>query len=311
MRTTTTLLLAIVLLASCNQYQKTPSGLSYKIKKGGSNEKLKQGQFVKFNIEYKVPPKDSTLTSSYGHVPAYLVIDTARPSKHSFLEIITQCSVGDKIEFVMNVDTLKKLGMIEYNNIFHAGDMIKGRVEILKTFPDQVAASADLEKEQEIEKQRELKDIQAYTSKKGIKTQATASGVLVEVQNAGDAQKADLGKQAKMMYKGSFIDGKVFDSNMDPKGPNNQPMTVIIGATGPGSVIKGLDEGLRLFGKGGKGRIFIPAMLAYGQNGNPPVIPAYSNIVFDVEILDVTAAPAPTPQPNIPGMPGQQQPQRN
>ena len=304
MRTTTTLLLAIVLLASCNQYQKTPSGLSYKIVKGGSKEKLKQGQFVKFNIEYKVPPKDSVLTSSYGHIPAYLVVDTARPSKHSFLEIITQCAVGDKIEFVMSVDTLKKLGMIEYNAIFHARDMIKGRVEILKTFAQQEEATADLQKEQESEKGKEIKDIQAFTAKAGIKTQSTVSGVLVEIQNAGDAIKADSGMQTKLMYKGSFIGGKQFDSNMDKNAPNNQPLSVNVGT---GGVIKGLDDALHLFGKGGKGKIYIPAMLAYGQNGQPPVIPAYSNLVFEIEVLDVAVAPAPAAQPAMPnGQPQQQ-----
>ena len=78
-------------------------------------------------------------------------------SKH-FLEIITKTAPGDKIEFVMSVDTLKKLGMLEYNNMFHARDMIKGRVEILKTFPDQAAAQADLMTEQESEKQKEIKE---------------------------------------------------------------------------------------------------------------------------------------------------------
>ena len=303
MRTTTTLLLAIVLLASCNQYQKTPSGLSYKIVKGGSNEKLKQGQFVKFNIEYKVPPKDSILTSSFGHIPAYLVVDTARPSKHSFLEIITQCAVGDKIDFVMSVDTLKKLGMIEYNNIFHARDMIKGRVEILKVFTKQEEATADLQKEMDTEKAAEIKTIQAFTAKAGIKTQSTASGSLVEIENAGDAVKADSGKVAKLLYKGSLIGGKTFDSNMVKNSPNNQLLSVNIGSAGTGAVIKGLDEGLRFFGKGGKGKIYIPAMLGYGQNGQPPVIPAYSNLVFEIEVVDVTTAapPAPTPQPVMPG----------
>lgn len=300
MRTTTTLLLAIVLLASCNQFQKTPSGLSYKITSGGSKEKLKHGQFVKFNIEYKVPPKDSVLTSSYGHVPAYLVIDTSRPNKHSFLEIITQCGVGDKVEFSMSVDTLKKLGMLEYNNIFRARDMIKGRVEIIKVFENQELASADLTKEQGLEKDREVKDLQAFVAKKGIKTVSTASGVLVEIQSAGDATlKADTGKQASVMYRGTFLDGKEFDSNMDKNKPGAQPLSVLIGGQ---SVIPGLDEGLRLFGKGGKGKIYIPAMLAYGQNGQPPVITPYANLIFEIEILDVTK---PTAQPQMPGMPQQ------
>ncbi len=297
MRTISTLLVAIVLLASCNQYQKTPTGLSYKIIKGGSKETLQNGQFVKFNIEYKVPPKDSTLTSSYGHVPAYLVIDTSRPNKHSFLEIITKCAVGDKIEFTMSVDTLKKMGMIEYNNIFHARDMIKGRVEILKTFAKQEDAMADLAMEQENEKKREIKELQDFTAKKGIKTQSTTSGVLVEIQNAGDAQlKADSGKQVSVMYRGTFTDGKEFDSNMDKNKPNNQPLTVVIGAKG---VIPGLEDALRLFGKGGKGKIYIPSMLGYGQNGQPPLIPAYSNLVFEVDILDVTT-PAPQPAQPMP-----------
>jgi len=140
MRTTTTLLLAIVLLASCNQYEKTPSGVTYKITKGGSNEKLKQGQYVKFNIEYKIPPKDTVINTSFGHIPAYMVLDTARATKHSFLEVITKCAVGDKVEFVLSVDSLKKLGQLEYSNMFHQKDMIKGRVEILKVFNSQIEA---------------------------------------------------------------------------------------------------------------------------------------------------------------------------
>ena len=301
MRRITALLSAIVLLASCNQYQTTPSGMKYKIIKGGSNETLKQGQFVKFNIEYKIPPRDSVINTSYDHVPAYMVIDTNRPAKHSFLEIITKVAPGDKVEFTMSVDTLKKLGMLDYNDMFHARDMIKGRVEIIQVFKNQAEAELDNAKEQEIEKGKEIKAVQDYTAKKGFKTQSTNSGVLVQVENAGDlTNKADSGRQVKVMYKGYFMDGKVFDTNMDPKSPNTQPLDIVIGSQ---AVIKGLDEGLRLFGKGGKGKVFIPAMLAYGQGGNPPRIPPYSNIVFDVEVLDVTAPVAAAPQAMPPAPP--------
>ncbi len=297
MRTTTTLLLAIVLLASCNQYEKTPSGVTYKITKGGSNEKLKQGQYVKFNIEYKIPPKDTVINTSFGHIPAYMVLDTARATKHSFLEVITKCAVGDKVEFVLSVDSLKKLGQLEYSNMFHQKDMIKGRVEILKVFNSQIEANADVQKEVDLETQREIKTLKEYAAKLGVKTVSTPSGALVEVQNAGDAAKADSGKEAKVMYRGAFISGKVFDSNMDKAGPNNQPLNVLIGVAGQGGVIKGMDEGLRMFGKGGKGKIFVPAMLAYGQQGQPPVMPAYSNLVFDIEVLDVDIPKPAAAQP--------------
>ena len=124
MKNTVKLLLAIVLFASCNQYEKTPTGLAYKITKGNGKEKLKNGDAIKLNIEYKLVAKDSILSSSYGHIPVYFVLDTAHLGKYNFTELLTSASVGDKIEFRLSVDTLKKMGMIDYNTIFHKGEFI-------------------------------------------------------------------------------------------------------------------------------------------------------------------------------------------
>jgi FKBP-type peptidyl-prolyl cis-trans isomerase FkpA len=251
MRTTITLLAAVVLLASCNQYKKTPSGLQYKIVKGKSNEKIKQGQFVKFHIEYRLASKDSLLNSSYGHLPNYLVVDTARIPKHSFLELISQVAPGDKVEFVMSIDTLKKMGMIEYNNIFKAGGKISGKVDFLAAFTKQEDAMADNDKENKAEMAREVQELKDMAAKKGIKTQSTRSGALVEIQTPGDMTiKADSGTMAKVMYKGALANGTVFDTNIDPKNPNTPPLVVAVGVPGTqNSVITGMDEALRVFRK--------------------------------------------------------------
>lgn len=298
-RSTTALLLAIVLFASCSQYQKTPSGMKYKIIKGGSKETLKQGQFVKFHIEYRLSPKDTLLNGSFGHIPAYFMVDTSRQGKYNFTEIITLLAPGDKAEFVLSVDSLKKMNMIDPNSKdFHNGDMINGRVEILKTFPTQEVLIADRKQEIDAEIAREVKDLQEYTAKKGIKTQKTRSGVLVEIHNAGEGQKADSGYEASVMYKGYFTDEKrkSFDSNNEPTSMHKDPYKVVIGG---GGVIPGWDEGLRLFAKGGKGRLFVPAMLAYGEQGSAPVIKPFDNLVFDVELVDVTKPAPPAPQPPV------------
>ncbi len=305
MRTTTSLLLAIVLLASCNQFEKAPSGMTYKITSGGTKEKVKQGQFLKLHIEYKLKSKDSVLQSSYGRIPVYFPLDTANLGKHTFTEIITQCASGDKVEFVLFLDTLKRMQMIDYNEMFKQGDMINGRFEILKVFNTQDEAKADIDKEMEIEKQREITEVKDYAKKKNMKVVSTASGVQVEILNPGTGQKADSGWQASVLYKGYFTqgkkDGEVFDTNMNPNGPNNQPYPVVVGSR---SVIPGWDEALRLFGKGGKGRIIVPAWMAYGQQGSAPVIPPYSNLGFDIEVVDVTK-PIPQPQQANPGAPQQ------
>jgi FKBP-type peptidyl-prolyl cis-trans isomerase len=298
MKITTSLILACtILLASCQQYEKTKDGLVYKITKGSGTQKLKNGDFIKFNLEFKIKEKDTILNSTYGHLPAFLKVDTstAQLPKHDFRSLLPKCAVGDKLEFAINIDTLKKLGMImEYNNIFKKGGVINGKVEILKSFSTEQQVNDEFNKELELEKQREIATIEKMLKDKNITAQKTKNGVFVKIDNAGDPTlKVDSGKQVSVIYKGTLTNGKVFDSTA--KGTT--PYAFVIGTR---SVIPGWDEGLRLFGKGGKGKLYIPAMMAYGAQGNPPVIPAYSSLFFDVEIAEVTT-PAPAPaQPATP-----------
>ena len=49
---------------------------------------------------------------------------------------------------------------------------------------------------------------------------------------------------------------------------------------------EGWDEGIALFGKGGKGTLYIPSTMAYGAQSPTPLIPANSVLVFDVEVVD-------------------------
>ncbi len=294
MKKLTSVLAIAVLLASCNQFDKSKSGMPYKIKKGGSTAKFKQGDILKFNIEFKTGEKDTVLNSTYEHVPAYMKYDTAQLGKYNFTEILPQMSAGDKAEFQLNIDTLKKQGLIpEYNKVFQKGGVIKGRVEILAAFTSDNAAVEDNKKEFELEKQREIKKLEEYISKKGVKTQKTPGGAFVQVVNAGDvANKADSGKQVTVLYKGYTEDGIEFDSNMGAKGAGKPPFSLVIGAH---SVIPGWEEGLKYFGKGGKGTIYIPGMLGYGQQSPGPQIKPYANLIFDVEVTDVTTPPPPPP----------------
>lgn len=298
------LMAVLILLAGCNQYQKTPSGVAYSIS-GNSKTKIKQGQIFKYNIEYKIAPKDSVFNTTFGHVPGFMQYDTTRISPHSFLELISKCGEGDKVDFTLSVDSLKKLGLLEYNQFFRKNDLIKGKMEIVKVYKGEEEANNDYKKEMDDEQKREAKQLKEYASKKSLKIQELPTGVLVAVEQAGDTMKASMGKTVRIFYKGYFTDGKVFDSNMGPNAQNKEPLVFQIGS---GGVIPGLESGLAEFGKGGKGTILIPAMQAYGISGQPPMIPAYSNLIFDVEVTDVSlqAPPAPTPMPAAP----QGQPQR-
>ena len=141
-----------------------------------------------------------------------------------------------------------------------------------------------------IEKEREIKDIEAYLKKKNIKAEKSPGGVFVEITAPGEGPKADTGKQASVLYRGTLMaTGKEFDTNMSGARAG-QTYDVVIGVS---QVIQGWHEGLKFFAKGAKGKLYIPAMMAYGAQGNPPVIPAYANLVFEMNVTDIKNPPPP------------------
>ena len=97
-----------------------------------------------------------------------------------------------------------------------------------------------------------------------------------------------------MNYTGKLLIGTPFDSNVDPQFGHVSPFVF---ALGTGQVIRGWDEGIALFKKGGKGVLYIPSSLAYGERSPGPQIPANSVLIFDVEVVD---AGAPAAQPQMP-----------
>lgn len=111
-------------------------------------------------------------------------------------------------------------------------------------------------------------------SNKNIKK--TASGLMYEVIQKGKGAKPAASNTVKVHYEGYFIDGKVFDSSIK----RGQPIEF-----GLGQVIKGWTEGLQLMNKGSKYKLYIPYNLAYGERGRSS-IPAYSTLIFDVELID-------------------------
>ena len=279
---------------SCNQstnYEKTKTGLKYKIFNGkNTGAAIHAGKFIKFNVEYRLEAKDSVLNTTYGKFPGYAMVDTSARASYSFMEVMTKAHVGDSIVFVMSIDSLKNKGMIPgYDAIFHRGDNIKGKVIIIKAFDNDQAMMQDYQGEISKVKEKEIAVIEAYLKKNNITAQKTKNGAFVQITQPGTGEKVDSGKLVVVKYKGYLLDNKkVFDSNMDSTFGHNQPYELVLGAA---SVIPGWEEGLPYFTKGSKGTIFVPSSLAYGMQGQPPVIPAFANLAFDIEVLDVKVAP--------------------
>ena len=293
-------IIASCFLAACgnSDYQKTSDGLLYRIVSGKGDSTIKPGQYLKVYLSSSI--NDSVINSNYGRIPAYGMYDTSAKNTYSFIDFLGKMKVGDSATFIQSIDTLQKKGMLQYNPTFKQGGTIVGTVKILKVLPNEAAVEADYKAEMEAEKAREIADLQKYLKEKNIAATKTSKGVFVVVENPGTGAQADSGMKVSVNYDGYLKNGKKFDSNLDSSFQHVQPLEFVVGTA---AVIEGWDDGIKLFKEGGKGKIYVPAMLAYGPQSRGDAMPAFSDLIFDVEILKVAV---PTEAPAVPGLvPGQ------
>ena len=120
----------------------------------------------------------------------------------------------------------------------------------------------------------------AQEGKEKEKVITTNSGLKYVDLKEGDGEKAKKGDQVEVHYTGWLKDGTKFDSSKD----RGQTFKFPLGA---GKVIKGWDEGVADMKPGGKRKLIIPANLAYGARGYPPVIPPDAELTFEVELISI------------------------
>lgn len=115
--------------------------------------------------------------------------------------------------------------------------------------------------------------IENYLDQNGLIANKTATGLYYIIATEGDMKKPDLCDNVFISYSGYFFNGDVFDSSPGV----SFPLTNLIPAW---------QEGIPLFGKGGKGTLITPSYLAYGSQGAGNVIPPNTVLLFDIELLD-------------------------
>ena len=89
--------------------------------------------------------------------------------------------------------------------------------------------------------------------------------------------------QVEVRYKGTLIDGTVFDQT---EGDKSTTFRV-------DGVIKGWTEGLQLMKEGAKYKFFIPSDIAYGKEGSGEKIGPNATLIFEVELIKVTGGTPP------------------
>jgi FKBP-type peptidyl-prolyl cis-trans isomerase FkpA len=107
----------------------------------------------------------------------------------------------------------------------------------------------------------------------------TPSGLIYKELRAGTGSSPTASDTVKVNYRGTFVDGKEFDSSYSRKEPAEFPLS---------GVIRCWTEGVQKMKVGGKARLVCPSDIAYGDQGRPG-IPGGSTLIFEIELLSVAS----------------------
>jgi FKBP-type peptidyl-prolyl cis-trans isomerase len=248
----------------------------------GTGTKIDSGCQVKMN--YRVSLLDGKeLFSSYGR-PEPIKFEYGRKvDTPGFEYAVSTLRNGSKAKFI--VPSNLAFGSKGKGKFVEPYQSLVYDVEILdvKTKAEYVTEQSELKKSR-LMKTDSLKNAETglrekYLKDNNINVKPLPDGLIYIPVLEGTGPKAEAGKSVKVHYTGKLLNGKVFDSSRERQAPIDFTL-------GRGQVIKGWDEGISLMKQGGKAILVIPSSIAYAER-DMDVIPPYSTLVFDVELVEV------------------------
>ena len=279
-------MIAILALAAvgtgCSKYPgftKDKQGFYYKfyvLNKGEVQPQL--GDIV--DMTWGMRTKDSVL---FANAPlSEMIMESLYPG--DVFAAIQKMHLGDSATFIMNgKDFFEYFRGQEYP--FDNQDLyfdFKLNHILPKEEFEAIQAERAQEYEAMVEKFRVSEDslISDYLTKNNIKVKPTDDGLYFMKQVSGTGKAIKTGSVVAVHYTGKLLDGSIFDSSIE----RGTPIELAVGS---GQVIPGWEKTLLLMRGGDKATVLIPSKLAYGSRGADYLIPPYTPLIFDMEIVSV------------------------
>ena len=177
-----------------------------------------------------------------------------------------------------------KLEGLNYSEVVRAMKQVAaGEKEEIDPYQGNNIVNSYMQKVQVAVGQQKEKEQAEFLAKNRTKdgVQETESGLQYKIANPGNDVRATEKDTVEVHYKGTLLDGKVFDSSYDRGETIKFPLN---------RVIAGWTEGMQLVGEGGKITLWVPYNLGYGPNAMSEDLPGYSTLVFEVELIKVCKA---------------------
>jgi peptidylprolyl isomerase len=251
-----------------SNFKKTENGLYYTVNQQGEGAEVKSGMQVSVHYTGTLLDGKKFDSSRDRGQPFSFVIGQGRVIK-GWDQGIPLFNVGGS--GTLYIPSELAYGSQEITGVIPANSCLKFEIEVVDAVDPVAQAKAAREANE--------KAIADYLAANNLTTQKTESGLHYIIEEQGTGEQAAAGRNVSVHYAGTLLDGSEFDNSFKRGEPISFPL-------GTGRVIKGWDEGIALFKVGGKGKLIIPADLAYGGRARPG-IPANSVLVFEIELVSV------------------------
>jgi FKBP-type peptidyl-prolyl cis-trans isomerase FkpA len=283
--------LCCTLLFSCSDgLKKTASGFKYQVFPSATpGDSIKRRDVVKVQLQQYAD--DTLIGSTIGKMPQYVEINNEL-REFDYTELLSAMRVNDSAVCFFEIkDIMKRAGKdAKMPKLLENRKQVKVCFRILNKFSSEAEAMFDQEKTQ-----NSLVGYTGMDEKAGLSIAAKSfdslikvlpvpplkleGGVYVDIKEKGTGGKIKAGQQVAVIYRGMLINGKVFEEKT-----KEDPFVIHAGI---GEASRGFDIAVSSLSVGDKARVYVPAPLAYGAQKVGDYIPAFSNLVFDMEITDL------------------------
>jgi len=284
-----------------DEFKHTSGGLTYKFhKQNKAGIGLLKGDMVTADVVFRTIDTVFFVSSRDLSVPyQFEILEPKFPG--DIYDALLVMAVGDSATFIIDGDSLFLFDfeIQDYPDFITPETEVFMDVKVQDVMPqedfllEKNAYRDRLGKMRADLKEKEENDIRSYLEENDFNVNPTESGLYYIELKKGSGPAVEPGKFVKVDYSAMFINGEIFETtkqdiavkyNIFDSLLNYQPFRYLQGDT---LTIAGWNEGLSFMNQGGRGLLVIPSALAYGEQGIEGLIPPFTPLIYDVEILEV------------------------
>ncbi|MCL2416881.1 MAG: FKBP-type peptidyl-prolyl cis-trans isomerase [Bacteroidales bacterium] len=295
--TAATLLLIASVFTSCGRselrgFNRTETGLHYRFYVKSDSPRAQIGDIIVGEMWVHIDEELNVTNAGNPDVLAQVELPHSDDLLYNLvMEAFQMIGVGDSVKFAICLDMLRGADSESRNPFIPEGNIMFYTFKVTGIYsPEEFELRMQME--QIIGEAIEAEMLAAFLEEEGVTAQPNDDGVYVIITNRGTGARATTGRMIQMHYVGRLIDGTVFDTSFEDVArehglftPMRQydPLEFPVGV---GQMIPGMDNALVDMRAGTRATLIIPSNMAYGGHAMG-MIPAFSTLIFDIEIVAV------------------------